>query len=201
MAEKTRKELVKRGFTNAQIIDIEREKSLSKAQFATNQGTIYTNAATEHLYFRSVFFKFNRSSLTLEAQEKLDDIFSVLVNNPSLKLQIWGHTDAMGSADYNIALSKRRARMARNYLISKGIHAKRLSAMVYGESTPIAINNHMDGSDSPEGRRYNRRVVIAVVNQKGEVINDLERMVEVPPHLRVNKQILRQQLMYARLRP
>lgn len=198
-AEKARKELAKRGFPNAQIIDIHQERSLcGKASPFSSMGHIYSNISTESLYFRNLFFGFNQSSLNLATQRKLDRLYEILVHNRNLKAYVVGHTDAMGSAAYNIKLSKRRARMVRNYLVAKGIHAKRLKVTVYGESAPLAINRDWDGNDSPEGRKYNRRVLVAVMNTKGEVINDLVRTADVPGHLQVNKQVLRQQLMYAR---
>ncbi|MEM8908367.1 MAG: OmpA family protein, partial [Bacteroidota bacterium] len=198
MAEKARKELVRRGFPNAQIIDMNRERTLSGSTSPfSNMGHIYSNISTENLYFRNLFFGFNESKLRLATQKKLDDLYQILHYNPSLRAHIVGHTDAKGSAIYNVKLSKRRARMVRNYLVAKGIHAKRLSVTVYGESAPLAINRNWDGADSPEGRKYNRRALIAVVNAQGEVINDLVRQADVPGHLQVNKQILRQQLMYA----
>jgi len=200
-AEAARKELVKRGFPHAQIIDIERERTLCGVNCADlNQGSIYTNISTENLYFRSVFFGFNKSSLTYQERKKLDELYEILKNNRSLKAKIYGHADAKGSPEYNIKISKRRARIARHYLVSKGIHCNRLKVEVFGESTPVAINRDIAGNDSPEGRKYNRRVVIAVVDKNNEVISDLVRDSEVPGYLKVNKQILRQQLNYAQIR-
>jgi len=200
-AEEARKILVQRGFNNAQIIDIVKEKSLCEANDpAANQGVIYTNINTEHLYIRHFYFGFGKSSLSLEAQESLDKIFLKLRRNPSLLATIQGHTDATGSPEFNLALSIRRARAARHYLVSKGIHSKKIKVKVFGESTPVAINLSVDGKDEPDGRKYNRRVVVVLTDQHGEVVNDIERMRDVPGHLRINKQTLRQQLIYAELR-
>ncbi|MEM9821503.1 MAG: OmpA family protein [Bacteroidota bacterium] len=198
-AEKAQKELIRRGFLNAQIIDIQQELSLcGKTSPFSSMGRIYSNISTESLYFRNLFFGFNKSSLSLSTMRELDSLYEILHHNPNLSAFVVGHTDAMGSAAYNIKLSKRRARMVRNYLVAKGIHAKRLKVTVYGESAPLAINRKLDGADSPEGRKYNRRVLVAVMNTKGEVINDLVRTADVPGHLQVNKQILRQQLIHVR---
>ena len=93
-----------------------------------------------------------------------------MIKNPDLKVKISGHTDSKGKAEYNIALSKRRARAARNYLISKGIPAYRINAIVFGESTPVKSNINQDGKDSPLGRKYNRRVVVALYDTKGEIV-------------------------------
>ena len=94
----------------------------------------------------------------------------ILESNSDLKVQILGHTDSKGSAEYNVALSCRRARAARNYLIGRGIQAFRIDSIVYGESAPVTSNSKGDGKDSPLGRKYNRRVVVALYDQKGEIV-------------------------------
>jgi len=117
-AEEARKTLVRREFNNAQIIDMVKEKSLCKANDpAADQGVIYTNINTEHLYIRHLYFGFSKSSLSIEAKESLDEIFKKLKRNPRLLGTIQGHTDASGSPEFNLALSIRRARAARNYLV------------------------------------------------------------------------------------
>jgi outer membrane protein OmpA-like peptidoglycan-associated protein len=69
-----------------------------------------------------------------------------------VNIEVAGHTDSRGSDAYNIKLSQRRAEAVRDYLISKGIAADRLSAKGYGESQPVADNA------TDEGRFKNRRV-------------------------------------------
>jgi len=200
-AEEARKILVQRGFNNAQIIDMVKEKSLCTANDpAAEQGAIYTNINTEHLYIRHFYFGFGESKLSLASKKELNKIFLKLKRNPHLRATVQGHTDASGSAEFNLALSIRRARTARNYLVAKGIHSGRIDVKVFGESTPVAINISVDGTDEPAGRKYNRRVVVVLTDAHGEVVNDVERMRDVPGHLRINKQTLRQQLIYAGLR-
>ncbi|MFT2536497.1 OmpA family protein, partial [Escherichia coli] len=75
-----------------------------------------------------------------------------LASQPKLTVQIDGHTDSVGSAAYNLALSKKRAESVRAYLVSKGIDASRLAAEGYGKTKPIASN------DTEAGRAENRRV-------------------------------------------
>jgi len=200
-AEQARRVLVRRGFPNAQIIDMEKEKSLCQPNDpAARQGAIYTNINTEHLYIRNIYFGFDQSNLTLEAKQKLDEVYLKMKRNPLLMAYVQGHTDASGSAASNVKVSKRRAKKVCSYLISKGIHASRLSAKLFGESTPIAINLDSSGGAVPNGQKYNRRAVITLVDQTGEVVNDIERMRDVPGHLRINEQTLRQQIIYADLK-
>ena len=82
----------------------------------------------------------------------LDDIISVLEKNPSLKIEIVGHTDNVGSADYNENLSLKRAQAVMDYIVTKGIAQDRLSAKGFGFSNPAASN------ETPEGRAENRWV-------------------------------------------
>ncbi len=82
----------------------------------------------------------------------LDDVVTVLQNNPDLNVQVQGHTDNVGNAAFNKQLSQRRAKSVRQYLIDKGIAPGRLEADGFGLSRPMFTN------DSKEGRAKNRRV-------------------------------------------
>ena len=87
------------------------------------------------------------------AQEILDrDVVPELKADPRLRVIIEGHTDSVGSDEYNMELSGRRAGAVSKYLVSKGIDSTRLQAKGLGETQPIASN------DTEEGRAKNRRV-------------------------------------------
>lgn len=90
-----------------------------------------------------------------EARTNLDALAASLAKYPKSDLMIVGHTDATGSDSYNMALSKRRATSARDYLRSHGI-VRTIQALGRGESEPIADN------DTEAGRQQNRRVEIAI---------------------------------------
>jgi OOP family OmpA-OmpF porin len=87
-----------------------------------------------------------------QAYEGLDQVVDILKKNPTLKLEIQGHTDNKGSARYNKRLSENRAKAVMGYLVEKGIGEYRLSAVGLWFSRPVASN------DTPEGRAQNRRV-------------------------------------------
>jgi outer membrane protein OmpA-like peptidoglycan-associated protein len=108
-------------------------------------------AALETIVLRPVNFQFDQSDLTGPAQAILDELASRLTQYPELRVVIEGHTDAIGSHQYNLGLGQRRADAVRQYLAQRGIDAARLEAVSRGESEPIADN------DSPEGRATNRR--------------------------------------------
>ncbi|MBF0493445.1 MAG: OmpA family protein [Deltaproteobacteria bacterium] len=99
-----------------------------------------------------VYFDFNKSNIKPESYGVLDDVASVLKNNPKIqRVRIEGHTDSIGSEAYNEKLSDRRAASVKTYLTSKGISADRLESVGYGKTRPIADN----GTEA--GRAKNRR--------------------------------------------
>ena len=92
-------------------------------------------------------------------REALDDVATVLRQNPSLRVELGGHTDSQGSETHNEGLSQRRAEAARSYLVAQGIAASRLEAKGFGESSPAADNATADG------RRANRRTEVEVIGR------------------------------------
>jgi outer membrane protein assembly factor BamA len=101
------------------------------------------------------------SDLRSEAREALAKLTGIVLNYPSLRLAIEGHTDSTGSAEFNQTLSQKRADAVRDYLASQGLDAAKLSSQGMGMNDPVADNN------TGEGRQKNRRVEIIV---SGEVI-------------------------------
>jgi outer membrane protein OmpA-like peptidoglycan-associated protein len=83
----------------------------------------------------------------------------MLVTNPSMVIELQGHTDSQGDDKQNQKLSEDRAKAVRDALIAKGINGSRMTAKGYGETVPIADNA------SEEGRAKNRRTVFVVVTQ------------------------------------
>jgi outer membrane protein OmpA-like peptidoglycan-associated protein len=108
--------------------------------------------------FNNILFKNNSFELPTAAFIELDKLVQVLNENPSIKLEINGHTDNIGKQEDNLVLSSNRAKAIVNYLNSKNIEAKRLSYKGYGSSKPIADNN------TEEGRAKNRRTEFTVTD-------------------------------------
>ena len=84
--------------------------------------------------------------------KQLQEVLTLLLSNPDLRLEIQGHTDNDGSADYNLRLSQQRAESVLRYLLLFGIDPARLQAKGYGETMPVAPN------DTAENKEKNRRV-------------------------------------------
>jgi OOP family OmpA-OmpF porin len=113
--------------------------------------------------FEDVHFAFDKFSLTEYAKASLDSdvttINQLSATYPSLKVDVAGHTDWIGTDAYNQALSERRATAVKDYLVRKGVDAGRIRTYAYGESQPVAPNT------TAEGRALNRR---AEISTKGE---------------------------------
>lgn len=108
--------------------------------------------------FEDVHFEFDKSDLTDYARSILDNaskaIGGLSQQYPSLKVDVSGHTDWVGTDAYNQALSERRANSVKQYLTRKGVDAKRVNTYAYGESKPVATN------ETDEGRAQNRRAEV-----------------------------------------
>lgn len=111
----------------------------------------------------NIYFELDKSDIKPESAIELNKLVELLEDNPEIKIELSSHTDSIASRDYNLGLSQRRAESTVNYLIKKGIDAKRLVAKGYGEDKPIARNTNRDGSDNPEGRQRNRRTEFKIL--------------------------------------
>lgn len=110
-------------------------------------------------FAKQIFFNTNSAKLTDASYKPLDDILKILGSYINLNFVIDGYTDSDGSDAYNLALSKRRAKTIKEYFISKGIPAKRISSVAgYGEAKPVGSNA------TEEGKALNRRVEIKAVH-------------------------------------
>ncbi|PMR71238.1 cell envelope biogenesis protein OmpA [Halomonas heilongjiangensis] len=103
-----------------------------------------------------VTFGFDSSELTMNARNALNDVSSVLTQYSDTRVNIAGHTDSTGNADYNQRLSERRAEAVGNYLAQSGVARNRLQMRGYGQTQPVASN------DNEAGRAQNRRVEITL---------------------------------------
>jgi OmpA-OmpF porin, OOP family len=107
----------------------------------------------------NIFFKYNSQELATESFAELNRLYDELIENPAMEIEIEGHTDNVGSADYNLKLSNDRAEAVKKYLLDKGLTNNRLTKKGFGEQYPIAVN------DTDEGRAMNRRVVFTILKK------------------------------------
>ena len=104
-----------------------------------------------------LLYDFDSDVVRADAAQNLRTLAKSLAEYPNTDLLIVGHTDAVGTSEYNQTLSQRRAAAAVNYLVAQGVSPARLQAVGRGETEPIAIN------DTEAGRQLNRRIEIAIV--------------------------------------
>lgn len=104
-----------------------------------------------------ILFDFSSATLRSDAYRKLDVIAKLLEKTPGMKIELGGHSDAIGTGKRNLSQSQERAESAKNYLVAKGISPTRILAKGYANQNPIADNK------TDAGRQLNRRVDIVVI--------------------------------------
>ncbi len=104
----------------------------------------------------AILFDFGKSTLQSQARTDLVDLAASLNKYDNTDVVIYGHTDSVGSDDFNMGLSEERAAAAAQYLMSQGISRSRITTIGKGETAPVASN------DTDSGRALNRRVEIAI---------------------------------------
>jgi outer membrane protein OmpA-like peptidoglycan-associated protein len=107
-----------------------------------------------------LYFAYNSAELHPRTKRQIEIVSSILKADPARKLKIWGHTDAIGTDDYNRGLSNARANTVRDTLIGFGVPPDQVSVEGFGATRPRRANFNPDGTDNPEGRRVNRRAEI-----------------------------------------
>lgn len=113
----------------------------------------------EKVVLKNIFFDTNKATLKPESYAELNNVFKLLTTNPTLRIEISGHTDNVGSAQANTTLSQARAKAVVDYLVANGIDPARLEYRGYGFTQPIAPN------DTPQGRAQNRRVEFKILSK------------------------------------
>jgi outer membrane protein OmpA-like peptidoglycan-associated protein len=146
----------------------EKEKQDLRARLLAQLNTILSTRDTARgliANMSDVLFKTGSFELLPGARERLAKVSGIVLAYPSLHLQIEGHTDSVGTDEYNQSLSEKRASAVRDYLVQQGITADSIEARGFGKTQPIASN------DTPEGRQQNRRVELVL---SGDAIGSAE---------------------------
>ena len=115
---------------------------------------------------QNVLYEFGKSTLTENSKAVLDNLYQILVENPSFIIELSAHTDAIGSDEGNMKLSQARAESCVAYLITKGVAKDRMVAKGYGKTRPKVPNTTEDGKDDPAGRAINRRTEFQITGIK-----------------------------------
>lgn len=113
----------------------------------------------QSIVLRNIFFDTGAAELRPESYAELGILYKLMIDNPSIKIEISGHTDNVGTANLNQRLSERRARAVVDFLLERGIDSERLTSKGYGFERPIATN------DTAEGRQMNRRTEFEIIEK------------------------------------
>ena len=143
----------------AAVAQAEQEKNALREKLREQLSVILETRETARgliVNVSDVLFDTGSATLKPGAREKLARVAGILASHPDLKIEIEGHTDSVGSDDYNQRLSERRAEAVRGYLVQQKIAPTSVDAQGFGESQPVASN------DTPAGRQQNRRVELVV---------------------------------------
>ena len=137
-------------------LEIEVEKSSKTPIIEASKEPLKTNAIYT---FKNVLFDFDKAELLAVSIQELNALYNHLKEQPTLNIEIYGHTDNVGLAKRNKALSEQRAQAVANYLIAQGLDVKRISAFGFGSSKPITDN------DTEANRQLNRRVEFKLIKK------------------------------------
>ncbi len=139
-----------------QVIDLTKDTAdlLIKRDFALSKVEVGAKVV-----LKNIFFETGKATLKSESFAELENVIKFLNDNSTVRLEISGHTDNVGSLKSNSKLSQDRAQSVVNYLVTKGINVSRLEAKGYAFSQPLSTN------DTPDGRAQNRRVEFKILSK------------------------------------
>ena len=110
---------------------------------------------------QDVYYEFDSTSLVAEAEETLKRNAEWMKAHPSLRVEVEGHCDDLGTAEYNLALGAKRAQAAKDFLVSQGVDAERLVTISYGKEAPACFEH------TEECRVKNRRARFVIFTELG----------------------------------
>jgi outer membrane protein OmpA-like peptidoglycan-associated protein len=146
------------GNTGKTLVPVAIEKTLKKVTVGDDIAKVFG--------IKIIYFDLNKSDIRTDAALELSKILDVMIQNPTIKIDIRSHTDSRNTAMYNWKLSERRAASTKAWLIQNGIDASRLTAKGYGESQ--LVNKCADGVEcTEEEHQANRRSEFVIVSIKG----------------------------------
>jgi peptidoglycan-associated lipoprotein len=128
----------------------------------------------------NIFFDFDRATLRPESTESLDELVTLLENNPGVTIEIGAHCDYKGNDNYNRRLSQQRSESVVQYLIAHGIDKERLTAHGYGETQPKVISRKIAEEHDflNEGDTLTEEFILKLSDEQQEICNQLNRRTE-----------------------
>jgi outer membrane protein OmpA-like peptidoglycan-associated protein len=128
----------------------------------------------------NIFFDFDKATLRPESAESLNELATLLTDNPHVTIEIGAHCDYKGDDDYNLRLSAARAQSVVDYLITAGIAADRLTAKGYGEEKPVVVSKKQ-AEQYPflvENQLLYELGILLMTQEQQDICNQLNRRIE-----------------------
>jgi outer membrane protein OmpA-like peptidoglycan-associated protein len=183
-ADEVKRSVVAKGYPYSYVVDVEKVRRECKLT-CDSDPSIDPSVPSVMRQIRSLhhlLFEFKKHSLTADSRSQLDKLATILAGNGMYRVEFKGYTDAIGTPEFNQALSEKRSEAAKTYIANKSIVNNRMTTSSYGMENPIA-KNLRNGKDCPEGRKFNRRVEIFITDAEGNVLNALIEPFDIPNEL------------------
>jgi OmpA-OmpF porin, OOP family len=116
-----------------------------------------THVVGHVMRLQNLIFEVGNAKIDPDSYSELDLVLNMLKENPTMIIQLEGHTDYVGAASDNMKLSQRRVESVKNYLVNKGVNKNRLKTKAFGGTQPLSRDN------TPEAHRLNRRVEVRIL--------------------------------------
>lgn len=130
---------------------------------------LYAPNENDEFVLEDIYFNFDKYSLRNKSQSDLDHLVNIMKQYPTMTIELAGHTDTRGSVNHNSWLSRKRAEVAKQYLVDHGIEADRITAKGYGESQPVISDSEIKSLSSKEEKeaahQKNRRTVVKIITK------------------------------------
>jgi outer membrane protein OmpA-like peptidoglycan-associated protein len=142
---------------NLDLTGLNADQVINQKDFQLEPIKVTPIAENASIALNNVFFDFDKATLKAESFPELNRIAKLLKERGAMEIELDGHTDALGTEDYNLELSERRAKAVAKYLVDQGVPQEHVKVMYFGESKPV------DSNTTKEGRKKNRRVEFKII--------------------------------------
>jgi len=138
------------------------------------------SSITKPVPIENIFYDFNKTTLRKESQTALDELITLLKDNPNVTIELMSHTDRVGSFEYNQNLSQLRAQSVVDYLIKGGIEKERLTAAGYGKNQPKTVTKNITKQHDflPEDTVLSEEFIKTLTPQQQEIADQINRRTE-----------------------
>ena len=160
--------------------DKEEFRSDPDEEDATYEINFRLASISKPVLIENIFYDFDKATLRQESETALNELIAILNNNPTVRIELSAHTDMVGTADYNLKLSQRRAKSVTDYLIEHGISAERLIPVGYGLEAPKTVDKKINEKYDflPLEQILTPEFIETLPEEQKEIANQINRRTE-----------------------